>query len=69
MSCRADAAAPLRRRGCDVLGCLDYYERFLGPQQPPAALPPREDGPAKPEGCSAEDVQRWLETFGEMEDP
>jgi uncharacterized protein len=53
-----------RRRGCDVLGCLDYYEQDrLTPPTKPAAEPP-----IKPESSSPEDVERYLKAFGDAGD-
>lgn len=53
-----------RRRGCDVLGCLDYYEQDRRTPPPkPAAEPP-----AKPESSSPEDVERYLRAFGDAGD-
>jgi predicted RNA-binding protein with PIN domain len=52
------------RRGCAVLGCVDYCERLTRTEQaPPAAEPP-----AKPDS-SPEDTQRWLDVFGDDDDP
>ena len=53
-----------RRRQCPALGCLDYLERVSRP--PPAA--PAGDGPAKPQGVSAEETQRWLKEFADLAD-
>ncbi|MFO0842933.1 MAG: NYN domain-containing protein [Gemmataceae bacterium] len=53
-----------RRRGCEVLGCLDYYEaERMAP--PPAGAP---DAPAKPESSSPEEVERYLKAFGDLGD-
>lgn len=51
-----------RRRGCSVLGCLDYFE------QPPSRPAPRpDDAPTKPEPSSA-DNERWLREFKDLGD-
>jgi predicted RNA-binding protein with PIN domain len=56
-----------RRRGCTVLGCLDYCDLLLhGPPRPPA---PEPDPAGKPDRPTAEEAKRWLETFGELEEP
>ncbi len=55
-----------RRRGCQVMGCLDYYERL---QQPAEAPPtPVAEVPAKPERSTPEETQRWLEAFRDVPD-
>jgi predicted RNA-binding protein with PIN domain len=55
-----------RRRGCTIAGCLDYYERLQQPiPSPPAAEPEK---PAKPESATAEEKQRWMEAFGDVDD-
>jgi predicted RNA-binding protein with PIN domain len=51
-----------RRRGCAVLGCLDYLERLAAP--PAAKAPPAPEAPAKPQGSSGEETRYWLERFG-----
>jgi predicted RNA-binding protein with PIN domain len=53
-----------RRRGCDVLGCLDYYEQD---RRTPSPKPPAEP-PAKPESSSPEEVERYLRAFGDAGD-
>ena len=47
------------------IGCLDYYERFLMPQQvkEPAKVPSK----TEPEVISAEETEHWLEVFGNDE--
>jgi len=50
-----------RRRGCVVLGCLDYCERWTRPRGR-AASPPAE--PTKPEAMTEQERRRWLEAFG-----
>jgi len=52
-----------RRRGCPLLGCLDFYERFL---QPRAAAPPKTDG--EPEKPADDDAAHWLKEFGAIDD-
>jgi len=57
-----------RRRGCNVLGCLDYYEGHLQPRRPPAAAAVASDEPpAKPEPADDE-VEHWLDAFGDVGD-
>lgn len=53
-----------RRRGCVVRKCLDYYEQD---RKTPASSPVT-DPPAKPDGSSAEDVDRYLKAFGDLGD-
>jgi uncharacterized protein len=53
-----------RRRQCPALGCLDYLEQV----RRPAPTPPAADGPAKPQGVSAEEARRWLEEFADLAD-
>jgi hypothetical protein len=55
-----------RRRRCPVLGCLDYCERLLQPRAGPSA--PATEAPAKPEGSTPEDTQRWLDAFKDFPD-
>jgi predicted RNA-binding protein with PIN domain len=50
-----------RRRGCVVLGCLDYVESLRAPRRPPSPAPAA--APAKPEQSSAEEKEHWLEAF------
>ncbi len=52
-----------RRRGCPCMECLDYLER-IG-QRPAPSIPA--DAVSKPEALSAEETQRWLEEFGDLE--
>jgi predicted RNA-binding protein with PIN domain len=55
-----------RRRGCTVLGCLDYYEHLqTRPVRPP---PPPCEPPAKPERSSPEETQQWLDVFKDADD-
>lgn len=53
-----------RRRGCVVLGCLDYCERWQERPTIPAVAIPAE--PAKPEETE-EEKRRWLDVFGEAD--
>jgi predicted RNA-binding protein with PIN domain len=53
-----------RRRGCKVLGCLDYYEQDLS--TPPSQTTP--EPTAKPERSTPEDVERYLKAFGDVDD-
>jgi predicted RNA-binding protein with PIN domain len=53
-----------QRRGCAVLGCVDYCERLTAP--PPAA--PAPDPAGKPE-VSPGETERWMGVFGEDDDP
>src|SRR5205085_11050412 len=53
-----------RRRECAALGCLDYLEQLRRPPPVPAVS----DGPAKPEGISADETRRWLEAFADLAD-
>jgi predicted RNA-binding protein with PIN domain len=50
-----------RRRGCVVLGCLDYLERAGRTVQPEKV---REEPPIKPENIAPDEVDRWLKEFG-----
>jgi hypothetical protein len=52
-----------RRRHCTALGCLDYLEQTRRPSPPTVA-----EGPAKPQGVSAEETRRWLEEFADLGD-
>jgi hypothetical protein len=52
-----------KRRGCEVLGCMDYCERWRQPR--PAARPAVVSDPAKPDGSTEEEKRRWLEVFGD----
>jgi hypothetical protein len=53
-----------RRRGCPVLGCLDFLEMLTRPGRPPSAIP----GPAaKPVRPAGEDASYWLEQFGHID--
>ena len=52
-----------RRRQCPSLGCLDYLEQVAAAARTPAA-----EGPAKPQGVSAEETRHWLEEFGDLAD-
>jgi predicted RNA-binding protein with PIN domain len=56
-----------RRRGCQVLACLDYYEQYLQPHRSSAPPPPPEQ-PSKPETSTPEEVQRWLDAFADVDD-
>jgi hypothetical protein len=49
-----------------VLGCLDYFERLQQRSVRPVPAPP--EPPAKPEGVSPEETQRWLEVFREADE-
>jgi predicted RNA-binding protein with PIN domain len=55
-----------RRRGCEVLGCLDYYERLQHPVSSLEAKVP--ELPAKPEAATPEETRKWLEAFADVED-
>jgi len=55
-----------RRRGCVVLGCLDYFERLQQPTPVPPA--PAVEVSVKPEGSTPEETQRWLEAFRDVPD-
>lgn len=54
-----------RRRGCAVLGCLDYCESWA---QPRRAVAPVAAEPGKPERLSEAEKLHWLEAFGDVED-
>lgn len=58
-----------RRRGCRVLGCLDFHERCL--QTPPPAQTPvlAEETNAKPDTPSPEETREWLDAFSKADDP
>ena len=51
-----------RRRHCPVLGCLDFIEHLSRP----AAPAPADEAPAKPQGVSREEAQRWLREFEDL---
>jgi uncharacterized protein len=53
-----------RRRGCPVLGCAEFLE-WLERQRRPRRRPV--EPPAKPEHLSAEEVERWLQEFKDLE--
>jgi predicted RNA-binding protein with PIN domain len=55
-----------RRRGCTVLGCLDYYERLQDREVRPVVTPP--EPPGKPEQMSAEETQQWLDVFKDADE-
>jgi predicted RNA-binding protein with PIN domain len=55
-----------RRRGCQSLGCLDYYERLQARR--PAGTPPPAEPSAKPEASSPEETRRWIDAFAEADD-
>ena len=61
-----------RRRGCAVLGCLDYYEqlqgRGLGALRRFNQSTRVPEPPARPERVSPEETQRWLEVFKEADE-
>ncbi len=50
-----------RRRGCVVVGCLDYLE-FADRRPPPEQN--TEESPIKPEIVPADEVEKWLKEFG-----
>jgi hypothetical protein len=54
-----------RRRGCDVSGCLDYYDAG-GAGRAPRAAPP--EGAGKPESSTPDELERYLKAFGECDD-
>jgi predicted RNA-binding protein with PIN domain len=54
-----------RRRGCVVMGCLDYYE---GLQTRSVRPPPPREPPSKPERMTAEETQRWLDVFKDADE-
>jgi predicted RNA-binding protein with PIN domain len=56
-----------RRRDCQVLGCLDYWERCQ--QRQLSSTGPARAEPAKPDGSSEEETRRWLEVFGDTDEP
>jgi predicted RNA-binding protein with PIN domain len=56
-----------RRRGCSVLGCLDYYEQLQQQKRPQPPGPPHEP-PSKPEQSSPEETQRWLDVFKDADE-
>jgi predicted RNA-binding protein with PIN domain len=55
-----------RRKGCTILGCLDYYERLQQPVPVPPA--PSREVPAKPDSSTSEEKQQWMEAFRDIED-
>jgi predicted RNA-binding protein with PIN domain len=58
-----------RRRGCAVLGCLDYYEQFLDARRPDAPPAPAPEPGDKPDRPSPEEMQHWLDAFGGTDEP
>jgi predicted RNA-binding protein with PIN domain len=54
-----------KRRGCEVLGCLDYYEMWQQPR--PAARSAAVAEPAKPDSSTEEEKRRWLEVFEDID--
>jgi predicted RNA-binding protein with PIN domain len=54
-----------RRRGCHVLGGLDYFESTEGTKPPPSQAPQEPNG--KPEHVAPEEKERWLQEFGGTE--
>ena len=54
-----------RRRGCHVLGGLDYFESTEGTKPPPSQAP--QDPNGKPEHVAPEEKERWLQEFGGTE--
>jgi predicted RNA-binding protein with PIN domain len=56
-----------RRRGCDVLGCLDYVERWHQPRPVSESVPQPES--AKPDDSTEEEKRRWLDAFKDIDDP
>jgi len=62
-----------RRRGCPVLGCLDYYERLqqraIRPSTP--VLDSQDSRPGAlsgPEQMSPQETQRWLDIFKDADE-
>jgi uncharacterized protein len=53
-----------RRRGCLVMECLDFWVWLTERPRPDSPLPVEEERPA----VTAEDTERWLREFGEVED-
>ncbi|MFO0926891.1 MAG: NYN domain-containing protein [Gemmataceae bacterium] len=52
-----------RRRGCNVLTCLDYYEQqVMRPRTPAAPVPVPAEDDVKPEAADA-DTEQWIEAF------
>ncbi len=56
-----------RRRGCLVLGCLDYYKKLLKKRCPSIPILSTESS-AKPESSSREETQHWLDAFADIDD-
>jgi predicted RNA-binding protein with PIN domain len=54
-----------RRRHCPVLGCLAYLEEVEQWRRRRAAPP--DEVPAKPEGVSRPEVERWLQEFADLD--
>jgi predicted RNA-binding protein with PIN domain len=52
------------RRGCRVLDCLDFLEQLQDP--PLAHEEPAAEQPAKPDGLSAAEAQRWEDEFSDL---
>jgi predicted RNA-binding protein with PIN domain len=55
-----------RRRGCAVLGCLDYYEQLEHPRR--AEEVSATEPSIKPETSSLEEKKHWLDAFQEIDD-
>jgi predicted RNA-binding protein with PIN domain len=54
-----------QRRGCQSLGCLDYYERLQARR--PAGTPPPAVPSGKPEEVTPEETRRWLDAFADVD--
>jgi predicted RNA-binding protein with PIN domain len=54
-----------RRRHCLVRGCLDYLEDLDRERRPKHGSPL--EAPAKPDGLSPAEIERWLREFADLE--
>ena len=55
-----------RRRGCPVVGCVEYFESL--DREPPPPAKPGGTEPAKPDRPTESETDHWLKEFGEMDD-
>jgi predicted RNA-binding protein with PIN domain len=53
-----------RKRGCPVMGCLDFFESVKVPRTEPP--PAKSETPGKPTEETVEEREEWLKEFGEV---